>query len=258
MFFVNLSQIKYIEVTAVRNLLSTKKNCLVLYANHFYYELNQYFRMISNLKFLKKTLAVAIFIMCCFIGVSQGDTGAFKAQFALGVNNPSPDGFVSPFEPKVINIPTVNLGFQYMFKPKLGAKLDFGFNRFSNLNNTTEFKVNYTRLNLQLTYDVGRVFGYLPTRFSIFPHAGAGFTFVKPLGDYPQNKTSFLNVMGGLEIHYGLSNTVSIYLDTSYILGFGEDFDPVSSGFGSFNGDVLTVTVGVSLSLSGCYYCGNQ
>ena len=211
--------------------------------------------MVPKLIFFKKIFSIIILFLFYFIGHSQGETSTFKAQIALGVNHPSTDGFVEGFESKVVNTPTVNLGVQYMFKPRLGAKLDFGYNRFSNLNNTPEFKINYTRINLQLVYDVGRVFGYLPIRFSIFPHAGPGFTFIKPLGDYPENKNSFLNVMGGIEFHYGLSNTVSVYLDASYIYGFGEDFDPVSTGFGSFNGDVITATVGISISLSGCYYC---
>ncbi|MEP5338399.1 MAG: outer membrane beta-barrel protein [Algibacter sp.] len=211
--------------------------------------------MISNLKPLKKTFFATACMMCWFIGLSQGDTSTFKAQIALGLNSPSKEGFVSTFESKSINLPTVNLGVQYMFKPKLGAKLDFGFNRLSNLDNTPEFKINYTRINAQLVYNASRLFGYLPQRIGVFPHAGPGFAFVTPLAGYLQNKTSFLNVMGGLEFHYGLSDTVSAYVDTSYILGFADDFSPVSSGFGSFNGNILTVTVGLSLSLSGCYYC---
>ena len=211
--------------------------------------------MTSNFKPLKKTFFATACMMCWFIGLSQGDTSTFKAQIALGLNSQSKDGFVSDFESKSISLPTVNLGVQYMFKPKLGAKLDFGFNRFTNLDNTPEFKVNYSRINTQLVYNASRFFGYISPRIGVFPHAGPGFTFVTPLAGYQENKTSFLNVMGGLELHYGLSNTVSAYADASYVLGFADDFSPVSSGFGSFNGNILTVTVGLSLSLSGCYYC---
>jgi hypothetical protein len=63
--------------------------------------------------------------------------------------------------------------------------------------------------------------------------------------------------MGGIEFHYGISDKLTIYLDTSYVLGFGNGFNPVSSGIGSFNGDLLTLTFGASISLSGCYYCGD-
>lgn len=190
-----------------------------------------------------------------FWGFSQGDTSTVKAQFALGVNSPSGNGFVSDFESESINFPSINLGVQYMFKRKLGAKLDFGYNRFANLNNTPEFKINYTRINAQLVYNASSVFSFLPQRMGAFVHAGPGYTTIKPLGNYTQNDTSFLNTMAGIEFHYGVSDKLSVYLDASYILGFEKDFNPVSDGFGSFNGNILTITFGASISLSGCQYC---
>ena len=194
------------------------------------------------------------FALIPFLGFSQGNTNTIKAQLALGVNSPSSGGFVDDFEANGINLPTVNLGLQYMFKPLLGAKLDFGFNRFSNANDTPEFKINYSRINVQLVYDARKIFT-LENRMGIFAHLGPGYSIVKPLGDFSQNNTSFLNAMGGIEFHYGISDNLSLYLDTAYILGFGKDFSPVSDGFGSFNGNLLTITFGVSISLSGCYFC---
>ena len=196
------------------------------------------------------------FLFYGFSSFSQGDTSTIKAQFALGVNSPSSNGFVTDFEAKSINFPTINLGLQYMFKPHLGAKLDFGFNRISNLDNPPEFKVNYSRVNTQLVFDTSRILSF-SNKMGTFIHAGPGFSMVKPLGNYGENKTSYLNAMGGIEFHYGVSDKLSIYLDTSYIFGFGKDFNPVSDGFGSFNGDLLTITFGASISLSGCYYCGD-
>lgn len=206
-----------------------------------------------------KQLFLAIgFIWASFFGFSQVDTSTLKAQIALGINSESSNGFVNNFESKTINFPTVNLGVQYMFLHKLGAKLDFGYNRFSNLNNTPEFKVNYTRLNLQLVYDTSRILGFLSNNMGVFAHAGPGYSFVKPLGNYPENKTSFLNVMGGLEFHYGFSDSFSMYIDGSYIAGFSDDFNPITDGYGSFNGNMLNITVGISISLTGCYYCGHD
>ena len=207
-----------------------------------------------NFKIFKIRFLSFIFALSGFYGFSQGDTSTVKAQFALGVNSPSQSGFVDSFESKSINFPSINLGIQYMFKPRLGAKLDFGYNRFSNLSNTPQFKVNYTRLNAQLVFDATRVINLSP-KMGTFIHAGPGFSTIKPLGNYTQNDTSFLNAMGGVEFHYGISDTLSIYLDGSYILGFGKDFNPISDGFGSFNGNILTLTIGASISLSGCQYC---
>lgn len=202
-----------------------------------------------------KKYLIAILLSCSFfILMSQNAKSVLKAQVALGMNNPSSSGFVDTFEAKPINFPTVNLGLQYMFKEQLGAKFDFGFNRFSNSDDSPEFKDNYSRLNIQFVYDATPL-GFLPPRVGLVGHAGPGYTFVKPLGIYSDNNISFLNVMAGLEIHYGLSDTVSVFTDASYIYGFAKDFDPVTDGYGSFNGNLTTITFGVSFSLSGCYYC---
>lgn len=211
--------------------------------------------MTSTYKVSKNYFFASALILYCLSSFSQGDTSTFKAQFALGINNPSSDGFVSNFEAKSMNFPTVNLGVQYMFKPLIGVKLDFGFNRFSNLDNTPEFKVNYSRINAQVVYNATNIFSFLPPQMGIFAHAGPGYSIIKPLGNYTQNDTSFLNAMAGLEFHYGVSNKLSIYTDISYIYGFAKDFNPLSQGYGSFNGNMLSITVGASISLSGCYYC---
>ncbi|GAB1858694.1 hypothetical protein MHTCC0001_35340 [Flavobacteriaceae bacterium MHTCC 0001] len=195
-------------------------------------------------------------IWYCFTGSAQGDTSKIKAQIGLGVNSPSSNGFVSNFKGKSVNFPTVHLGVQYMFLPRLGAKLDYGFNRVSNESTSPEFKLNYTRLNLQLVYDVSRTIA-ISHRLGTFIHAGPGMSMVTPLGDYGSNDTSFFNMMGGAEFHYGISDKLTLFLDASYIFGFGDDFNPVETGFGSFNGDMLTVSFGVSVSLSGCYFCGD-
>ena len=210
--------------------------------------------MASNLKRYKKTFCAIVFIMSSFVSFSQGDTSTFKAQFALGLNSPSKNGFVSGFEGKTYNFPTVNLGIQYMFKPLLGVKLDYSFSRMSNKKNMQEFKLNYSRVNLQAVYNANRVFN-LSQHTGVFIHAGPGFSTVKPLGNFTQNKTSFINAMAGIEFHRGISDKLSIYADVSYIHGFAKDFAPISDGFGAFNGNLLTLTIGASISLSGCYYC---
>ncbi|WP_246040875.1 outer membrane beta-barrel protein [Flavivirga rizhaonensis] len=195
-----------------------------------------------------------VFVMSNFMSSSQGNTSTFKAQFGLGLNSPSESGFVSGFEGKTSNFPTVNLGIQYMFKPVLGAKLDYSFNRISNKKEAQEFKLNYSRINLQAVYNANRIFN-LSQNKGVFIHAGPGISTVKPLGNFTQNKTSFVNVMAGVELHFGISDKLSVYTDVSYIYGFAKDFEPISDGFGAFNGSLLTLTVGASISLSGCYYC---
>ncbi|WP_248722043.1 cell envelope biogenesis protein OmpA [Seonamhaeicola sp. ML3] len=187
--------------------------------------------------------------------LSQEGTSMIKAQFALGINNPSSNGFVGSFEGKPVNFPTVDLGVQYMFKPKLGAKLSYSFSRIKNATNTERFKLNYSRVNALFVVDANNVLSFLPPRMGVFLHLGPGYTMVKPLDNYTQNKVSFINLLLGAQLHYGLSDTLSVFTDISYTSGFGKDFSPVESGFGSFNGNVLSITFGASVSLSGCYFC---
>lgn len=196
-----------------------------------------------------------VFSLISTIVFAQRPTNEWKAQLAIGVNSPSQSGFVEGFEASSLNFPTVILGIQRMFKRQLGAKLDFGFNRFSSADNSVEFKTNYTRINAQVVYDPTESLPFLPLRMGIVAHAGPGYSIVKPLGNYSNNKLSFLNAMAGVEFHYGLSETLSLYTDVSYIMGFASDFEPITEGYGAFNGDLLTVTFGLTFSLSGCRYC---
>lgn len=210
--------------------------------------------MNTALKKLKFLLFLSMCMLFSINAFSQVEEATWKGQLALGFNSPSNNGFVYPFEAKPVNLPTVNLGVTYTFKPKMGVKLDFGYNRIRHNGNSPEFKVNYSRLNAQFVYDVSSIIG-LPQDFGIQAHAGPGFTFVKPLGDFKNNNNNYFNAMAGLEFHYGISRTLSAFLDTSYIYGFSSKYNLVSQGFGSFNGNLLTVTVGISIALSDCYFC---
>lgn len=203
-----------------------------------------------------KQIAFFTLISFCFINCyGQEEQNKWKALFAIGLNSPAQDGFVTPYQSKNTNFPTINLGIQHMFKKQLGVKLDFAYNRFTNEDNTLDFKVNYTRINAQFVYNLAPILSFLPDELNLTLHAGPGYTMIKPLNIYRDNKTAYLNAMGGLEIHYSVSRTLSVFVDGSYIYGFSKDFNPIENGFGSFNGNLFTATIGVSVSLSGCMYC---
>jgi len=204
-----------------------------------------------------KKFFVLAFLFFSLNAFSQKETNIWKAQIALGLNSPSQSGFVSGFESKSVNFPTVNLGIQKMFKRQMGAKLDFGFNRFSSSDESIEFKTNYTRINAQFIYDPTESIPFIPIRMGLVAHAGPGYSFITPLGNFSDNNLGFFNLMAGAEFHYALSQRASIYTDVSYILGFAGEFDPEPEGFGAFNGNLLTLTFGITFSLSGCQYCPN-
>ena len=187
---------------------------------------------------------------------SQAETNEWKMQIAFGFNKPFASQQSEGFSTKNVNFPTINLGVQHMFNNKLGTKLDFGYNRASNDDKSPEFKFNYTRINAQLVYDFTNDIGFLPHRTAMVVHFGPGMSFTKPLANYSANKHSFFNGLVGLELHYGISETLSVFGDLSYILALSkkEKYDPVIDGF-SYNGNMVTATIGLSVSLSGCRYC---
>lgn len=209
---------------------------------------------------LNLKLQLFLFLFFCISLHSNAqfkDTSKWKALFALGFNYPTTDGFVDGTYAQPVNFPTVNIGIQHMFKCTYGIKLDYGFNRFKNDDGSPEFKINYSRINAQFVFDPTEYLGFLPLRFRTILHAGPGFSFLKPLGNLGDNKQSYLNLLGGLELHYAINEKVSVYTDIAYIYGLTslDDYDPVLDGLGAFNGSVFNLTFGIAVSLSGCQYC---
>ena len=210
--------------------------------------------------FFAKFKHLVLLVSVCFISFanySQSETSKWKAQIAFGFNYPDIDGFVAGFEAKPVNFPTINLGVQHMFSQNMGVKLDYGYNRFSNTNDSAEFKTNYTRINAQFVYDATQDLRFLPPAIGVVGHVGPGMSSIKPLGTYGDNKHSFFNVMAGVEMHYRIAKTVSAYVDGSYIISFSGDkkYNPISKGYGTFNNNLFNITLGITVSLSGCQYC---
>lgn len=210
------------------------------------------------LQFFRSSLFLLIFLITCNSANAQfKQTSKWKALIALGFNYPTTDGFVTGTYAQSINFPTVNLGVQHMFKREYGVRVDYGFNRFKNDNGSPEFKINYSRINAQFVFDLTDYLGFVPRRMRTIIHAGPGYSFTEPLGNLNSKDQTYLNLLGGFELHYALNEKVSIYTDIAYIYGLTslEDYNPPLDGLGAFNGSVFNLTVGLAISLSGCQYC---
>lgn len=209
-----------------------------------------YFK-IQNLSWL-----LFLTLMTTSLCVGQRDVEKWKLQLALGINNTLDQGQTPGYFSKQINFPTINFGVQYMFAKNWGAKLDLGYNRSSEAESSLPYKLNYTRINAQAVYDFKDIFTFLPPPIGIVAHAGPGVSMTKPLGNFSNNTYTYINLLAGLELHYRLSKSVSIFADGSYAysLAGSDKYNVVTDGF-SFNGDLAYVAIGVSISLSGCNYC---
>ena len=204
--------------------------------------------------------------LICFLSLSLTSFAQTYPKLAvnldLGFNMPQ-DPFSEGYSAKPVNFPTIQLGAQYLFTKRIGARLDYGFNRFSNDDNAPEFKTNYTRINGQVVYNASPILRSINVhpRIGLYLHAGPGFTMLKPLAPgFNQNKDSYLNAMAGVAFHYGISEFMSGYMDVSYIKGFGTavafEGTPLATKEGS---GLLTFTFGIQLALNtGCYFCAEE
>lgn len=203
-------------------------------------------------------LLVVAFLMTS-VSVAQRDVEKWKLKVALGVNKTRADGESPGYYSGYINFPTINIGLQHMFSNSLGAKLDLGYNRSYNAENSLPFKLNYTRVNAQLVYDFTSLLPFLPYNIGIVGHAGPGVSMTKPLGNDANNTYTYPNAMLGFELHYRISKSLSIYGDASYVysLSNASHYDVNTDGF-SFRGDLAYVALGLAISLDGgngsCYF----
>ncbi|CDF80860.1 conserved hypothetical protein containing N-terminal outer membrane beta-barrel domain [Formosa agariphila KMM 3901] len=213
--------------------------------------------MSSKLKKQKYISALVILlIFTSFHGIAQIDEDVLRLEFSVGGNHALSSGFSEGYSGKGFNIPSVNLGAQYLFTEKLGAKLDLGFNRIKGEDDS--FKINYTRVNIQGVYNYSKLVGIKDkSDFKLLAHAGPGYTFVRPLGGLKNVDQNYFNAIIGTNAVYALNRNTSLLFDVSYVHGFTEPdvYTPFTDGLGAFNGSIVTFTVGISLSLSGCYYC---
>ena len=213
--------------------------------------------MTPNFKIQNLNWILFLTLITTSLSVAQKDVEKWKLQVALGVNNTIDQVETQGYFSKQINFPTINLGVQHMFSRNWGAKLDLGYNRSSEADSSLPYKLNYTRINAQAVYDFKDLITFLPPAFGIVAHAGPGVSMTKPLGNFANNTYTFPNVLGGFELHYRLSESLSIYADGSYVYSLSNKniYDVNTDGF-SFNGDFAYVAFGVAISLGGSNYCG--
>ena len=201
-----------------------------------------------------------ILLVAFFSGLrsfSQREAEQWKAQLSLGVNSPFQSSFVEGLSAESINGPTLNVGIQHFFSKQIGFKLDYGFNRLSKLDDTSAFKINYSRIDFQLVADISPWIPFVKDRTKLITHGGFGYSWSTPLDNNVVNKLSYPNWILGSEFHYYLTKLMSLYFDFSYIKGItSNDFSKMNNGgLAAFNGDVINMTIGVTFSLSGCYNC---
>ncbi len=213
---------------------------------------------------MKKILLSTLMAGALAFGVNaQDDYNKWSIEVNGGLNKsmaPLTPGFLSP----TLNLGHADLGVRYMFNEKFGAKLDFGFGSFSEVDGESPpFSTSYHRINLQGVANLGRVMGWesFTRRVNLLGHFGAGLGQVRPqeyqFNDFNDNVYNFI---AGFTGQVKLSERIALTGDISTILNGRQTvtFDgasligPTDPGFYGANATWWTGTLGLT------FYLGNQ
>ncbi|SDA72405.1 OmpA-OmpF porin, OOP family [Algoriphagus alkaliphilus] len=180
-------------------------------------------------------------------------TGGFNKPMA-----PLTGGFLSP----TLNIGHVDFGVRYMFNEKFGAKLDYGFGSFKEVDGESpSFDTKYNRLNLQGVANIGRIMNFesFSRSFGLLLHGGAGIGMVNPEENvFNDFNDKVYTLIFGLTPQVKLSERVALVADISTILNGRQTvtFDgatairpDISNGFYGANGTWWTGTIGLNFYL---------
>lgn len=180
-------------------------------------------------------------------------TGGFNKPMA-----PLTGGFLSP----TLNIGHVDFGVRYMFNEKFGAKLDYGFGSFKEVEGESpSFDTKYNRLNLQGVANIGRIMNFesFSRSFGLLLHGGAGIGLVNPEENtFNDFDDKVYTLIFGITPQVKLSERVALVADISTILNGRQTvtFDgatairpDISNGFYGANGTWWTGTIGLNFYL---------
>ncbi|MCV9929164.1 OmpA family protein [Flavobacterium sp. LS1R49] len=169
-----------------------------------------------------------------------------------GLNKPTrtmTDGYstatVSPFH--------ADLGVRYMFNPKFGLKMDFGYDQFQERDDTPQFKSTYLRTSLQGVVNVGRALNFetWTNTIGLLAHGGFGVSQLSSDNGF-SGKDYMANGIIGLTGQIRLSNSFALTGDLTGIVNGRQNYNfdgmgPTTSG--SFDGVLLNASVGLTFYL---------
>lgn len=145
-----------------------------------------------------------------------------------------------------------DLGVRYMFNNKFGLKADFGYNSFTNKNNSLDFDSKYYRVDLQAVANLGRIMNFetWTNTFGLLGHAGFGVGQLESNNFRGRDRVG--NFIAGVTGQIRLSNRVALTGDFSTILNASQDhtFDGAyEDGNRGFTGLLFNATVGLNVYL---------
>ncbi len=169
-----------------------------------------------------------------------------------GVNKPirtMTEGYTT----ETLNLFHGDLGVRYMFNPKFGLKLDFGYDKFQEADNTAPFESTYLRTDLQGVINVGRALNFeqWTKTFGLLVHGGFGVSQLTSKNGF-DGEDYMGNGILGITGQVRLGDRVALTGDLTGIVNGKQNhnFDGMSQNTsGAFDGGVLNASIGLTFYL---------
>jgi OOP family OmpA-OmpF porin len=179
------------------------------------------------------------------------DFNKWSIEVSGGANKPFRT-FTPGYYTDRVNFFTVDLGTRYMFNNKFGLKLDFGYNKFENNDDSAEFESTYIRGDIQGVINLGRVLNFedWTNTIGLLAHGGGGVYQLKSDNGF-EGEDWGANLIGGFTAQLKLSDNIVLTGDITGIAnGFQNwNFDGMTQTTNTVDGLILNGTLGLTFYL---------
>lgn len=169
-----------------------------------------------------------------------------------GVNKPL-RSMTAGYSTATLNPFHVDLGARYMFNPKFGLKLDVGYDKFQERDNTAPFETTLLRTSLQGVINLGRTLNFetWTNTIGLLAHGGVGVSQLSAENGF-RGKDYMGHGILGLTGQIRLSNSVALTGDLSGLVYGRQNYNFDGKGVaktGGFDGVTLNASVGLTFYL---------
>ena len=182
---------------------------------------------------------------------TEQDFNKWSIEVSGGANKPFRT-FTPGYFTDRVNFFTVDLGTRYMFNNKFGLKLDFGYNKFENNDNSSEFESTYLRGDIQGVINLGRVLNFedWTNTIGLLVHGGGGVFMLQSDNGF-EGEDWGANLIGGFTAQVKLSDRIVLTGDVTGIAnGFQNwNFDGTSMTGTTVDGLIVNGTLGLTFYL---------
>lgn len=213
---------------------------------------------------MKKNLPLLSFLLLAFASANAQEAATivekapadgynkWSIEVNGGVNKPTrtmtPNYYTSTLNPF-----HADLGVRYMFNPKFGLKLDFGYDKFQEHDDSAPFESTYLRTSLQGVVNLGRVLNFeeWTDTFGLLAHGGFGVSQLSSKDGF-DGEDYMGNGILGLTGQIKLSNSIVLTGDLTGIVNGKQNYNFDGQGAtttGAFDGVLLNASVGFTFYL---------